>query len=217
MAKPYDSIRIFQSPFLERFTHVHPITPLVFWTPIIALLFYRSIAIHEVALVTMLWLAAVAAVTWTLTEYLLHRFVFHFPAKSRAGQFLVFLFHGLHHDDPIDPTRLVMPPIASVIIAIPVYSFYRMIFGPVLVEPFFAFFVIGYLAYDYIHYAVHHFTPRTRVGKFLKHNHMQHHFVAHGALWGVSSPLWDHVFGTVYKTPKKKAASKPRAPSAAQV
>jgi sterol desaturase/sphingolipid hydroxylase (fatty acid hydroxylase superfamily) len=56
---------------------------------------------------------------------------------------------------------------------------------------------VGYLCYDYIHFATHHFRPRTRVGKFLKQHHMLHHFAEHGSRWGVSSPMWDYVFGTL--------------------
>jgi len=134
---------------------------------------------------------------WTLVEYLLHRFVFHYESEGQLGQRIHFLIHGLHHNDPIDPTRLVMPPVASLILAVIFYSAFQCVLGPVFVEPFFAFFLIGYLCYDYIHFAVHHFTPRTRLGKFLKQSHMQHHYVNPNIHLGVSSPLWDYVFGTM--------------------
>jgi sterol desaturase/sphingolipid hydroxylase (fatty acid hydroxylase superfamily) len=134
---------------------------------------------------------------WTLAEYILHRFVFHFEGEGPIAQRLHFLIHGLHHADPIDPSRLVMPPVASLILGAVLYSVFRGILGPDLIEPFFAFFVIGYLCYDYIHFAVHHFTPRTRFGKFLKQSHMQHHYVSPNSRWGVSSPFWDYVFGTL--------------------
>ena len=95
-----------------------------------------------------------------------------------------------------------MPPVAAMILACVLYSIFRVFLGPTFVEPFFAFFLIGYLCYDYIHYAVHHFTPRTRVGKMLKQSHMNHHFVSHDSRWGVSSPFWDYVFGTL-EEPKR--------------
>ncbi|MGZ3688162.1 MAG: sterol desaturase family protein, partial [Bdellovibrionota bacterium] len=79
------------------------------------------------------------------------------------------------------------------------YAIVRPILGPIYWQPFYAFFIIGYLTYDYIHYSVHHFRPRTAVGKRLKQLHMNHHFVSHEALWGVSSPLWDVIFRTMHE------------------
>jgi sterol desaturase/sphingolipid hydroxylase (fatty acid hydroxylase superfamily) len=99
-----------------------------------------------------------------------------------------------------------MPPAASLILGAILFSTFRGVLGPVWVEAFFAFFVVGYLCYDYIHFAVHHFTPRTRVGKFLKHSHMLHHYVSPNSRWGVSSPFWDYIFGTLEEVKDKERA-----------
>jgi sterol desaturase/sphingolipid hydroxylase (fatty acid hydroxylase superfamily) len=195
--KPYPSIRVFQSPYLEALTHVHPITPLVFWVPVIAFLLYRSVNVHEFGWVAIASMAISGLFVWTLAEYLLHRYVFHYEGTHPITKRLHFLIHGLHHDDPNDPTRLVMPPAGGALIAFPLYLGFRAVLGPAWVDPFFAFFLVGYLCYDYIHFATHHFRPRTRVGKFLKQHHMLHHFAEHGSRWGVSSPMWDYVFGTL--------------------
>jgi len=204
MAKPYNSLRVFKSDFLERFSHVHPITPLIVWAPFSAWLFWRSTSIHHISAQAIGILAVIGFFSWTLAEYLLHRYVFHFNAQGPTQERIRFLIHGLHHDDPQDPTRLVMPPVAAAVLCVVLYSFFRALMGPVYVEPYFAGFVIGYLCYDYIHFAVHHFRPRTRVGKMLKHHHMQHHYVAHEARWGVSSPLWDYVFQSLEEKKEKK-------------
>jgi len=204
MANTYQSIRIFKNPILERLTHVHPITPLVMWTPVISYLIYRSVMIHQVNGLSLLWMAFLGILVWTLSEYFLHRYLFHFPARGKIQKRLVFLFHGLHHDDPVDPTRLVMPPVPAVILASMLFGIFRMIIGRVWVESFFAFFLVGYLCYDYTHYAVHHFTPRTRFGKMVKQHHMFHHYATPHLCWGVSSPLWDIVFGTTKDAEKKQ-------------
>ena len=57
-------------------------------------------------------------------------------------------------------------------------------------------FLGGYLAYDMIHYAVHHHVPRSRLGKKLRELHMRHHFQDDERGFGVSAPYWDRVFGT---------------------
>jgi len=202
--KPYPSIRIFKNPVLERFTHVHPITPLIQWTPVIAYLLWRTFSLHHLPVTTVALMAGLGLFVWTLTEYFLHRYLFHFGAESPMGKRFVFLIHGLHHDDPIDPTRLVMPPVPGIIFGILLYSFFRLFFGAVWVEPFFAFFVVGYLCYDYTHFAVHHFTPRTRFGKWVKQHHMFHHYVTPDLCWGVSTPFWDIILGTTHEASKSE-------------
>jgi sterol desaturase/sphingolipid hydroxylase (fatty acid hydroxylase superfamily) len=57
-------------------------------------------------------------------------------------------------------------------------------------------FGIGYLGYDGVHYFTHHFKARSRLGKFLKRYHLVHHHTGVDGLYGVSSPLWDYVFGS---------------------
>ncbi len=194
---PRDSVRLFASDFWEKFTHVHPVIPLLVWVPVIAALIYRSFAVHRIPGLEFALVSAAGLFTWTLIEYALHRFIFHYPAKTPFGNRMVYILHGLHHEDPQDPTRLVMPPVPALIYSTVLFVSFRALFGPVLVEPFFASFLAGYLAYDYVHYYVHHFTPKNAVGKYLKRYHMIHHFSNYDAKWGVSNPLWDYVFSTV--------------------
>jgi dihydroceramide fatty acyl 2-hydroxylase len=194
--KPHQSIRIFQNPVLEVLTHVHPIIPLLIWGPVVAYLYYFSLAVDRLAAGSFAMMVITGLLFWTLTEYGMHRYVFHFNATSKPGKYLVWLFHGVHHDDPQDPTRLVMPPVVSVVLGAAFYFLFVALMGASLARPFFAAFITGYLGYDYIHFATHHFRPRTAWGKTIKENHMKHHFLKKGGKWGVSSSLWDHVFGT---------------------
>jgi sterol desaturase/sphingolipid hydroxylase (fatty acid hydroxylase superfamily) len=195
MAKPYKSVRIFKSDRMEKLTHVHPLIPLILWGPFVLFFLYR--ATENLNLLVVGSVFAFGVLSWTLTEYLMHRFVFHFHPEGKIQERIQFLIHGIHHLDPVDPTRLVMPPIMSISFGIMLFLIFRSFLGAVYIDPFFSGFLLGYLGYDYIHYSVHHFQPRTRFGKQLKQSHMQHHFMTHNARWGVSSPLWDHVFGTL--------------------
>lgn len=203
------SLRVFESDFLERFTFVHPITPAVLWIPAIAVLIHRSLTVHQISGGILVAWAVTGVLVWSLAEWLLHRYVFHWAGESALEKRFHFIIHGLHHDDPNDPMRLVMPPLPAAILAVILFALFRLVLGPVNVEPFFAFFLLGYLWYDYTHYYVHHFTPTTRWGKMVKQHHMLHHFATHGARWGVSSPLWDYVFGTL-------PAQKPKGPKQPQ-
>jgi len=197
MKKPYKSLKLFENPFLERFSHVHPLVPLMVWSPVVTFLLWRSVEVHRIRPHVLAVLGGLALVAWTLSEYLLHRFIFHFEGESPRARRAHFLMHGMHHDDPMDPTRLVMPPAVSVVLGCVVFSFLRVLLGNVWAEPFFAFYLIGYLCYDYIHFSVHHFQPRSRLGKYYKQNHMAHHYVNSRSRWGVSSPFWDYVFGSL--------------------
>jgi len=108
-----------------------------------------------------------------------------------------FIIHGVHHDHPNDKMRLVMPPGASIPLALLFAGVFWLVFGLPTGYPLFAGFLVGYLTYDYMHYYLHHFVPRSDVGKRLREQHMRHHFQDHRYGYGVSSPLWDAVFGTL--------------------
>ena len=192
--KTHQSIRLFKNPVLEALTHVHPSVPFLVWVPVV--LYQIFIALQLLSPAAVIVAFAMGLLFWTLTEYAMHRYVFHFKATTKAGQYLVFLFHGIHHDDPEDPTRLVMPPVVSITLGALFYAVFASILGSITVRPFFSGFIAGYLVYDYIHFATHHFKPKTAWGRTLKENHMKHHYLKKGGKWGVSSPLWDHVFGT---------------------
>lgn len=192
-----ESIRLFENDFLESLSHVHPIMPLVVWTPIILFLFYRAATIDMLTVVNFVALFFIGILVWTLTEYLLHKYVFHFNAKSKIGKRFVFMFHGLHHDDPQDPTRLVMPPVPAILIVSVLWQIFALVVPTQFMNAFMANFLIGYLCYDYIHYATHHFPMTSKIGKYLRKYHLQHHYSGEASKYGVSNPLWDYIFGTV--------------------
>ena len=108
---------MFESGLLDRFTRVHPAVPVLIYLPVIAVLLrHRGRAAS--ALLTALGLALGGYAVWTLTEYWLHRVVFHFEPERGIGARLHWMIHGVHHDHPNDPMRLVMPPSASVPLAL---------------------------------------------------------------------------------------------------
>ncbi|MBP1658719.1 MAG: fatty acid hydroxylase, partial [Bacteroidetes bacterium] len=142
---------------------------------------------------------------WTLTEYLLHRFVFHYEPTSTWGKYLHFMMHGVHHDYPNDSKRLVMPPSVSIPLALLFYGLFTLILGPAYNLPFFGGFIMGYIFYDEIHYATHHAPMKFGLWQKMKHHHVLHHYHDPGRGYGVSSPLWDYVFGTMDPTEEKSA------------
>jgi hypothetical protein len=211
------SLRIFRSDFLEALTKVHWFVPHLIFLPLIAWLVVlgsrTGLGIGE-----QIGAFAFGALIWTLAEYLVHRFMFHAgePIESEVREVLtnlkpgepalgaikgwhhVFYFfaHGIHHDYPRDSKRLVMPPSVSLPLALVFWFGFRYALGPVWAYTAFAGFMAGYLAYDTIHYAVHHFSLHSPVLLYLKKLHYRHHYGDPASDYGVSSPLWDFVFRT---------------------
>jgi dihydroceramide fatty acyl 2-hydroxylase len=199
-------IRLFKSNYLEFFTHIHPAVVVIIWLPVAIYFMTRAIITRGTG-VSAIYLPAgflLGLVLWTFTEYTLHRFVFHYQPRSPRQERIVFLFHGIHHAQPQCKTRLVMPPAVSIPLSLIYYGLLSVILGKLLgipqwIWPIFSGLIIGYLAYDLTHYATHHFPMRYGVLKFLKRYHMQHHYKTPDQRFGVSSPLWDVVFGTYPK------------------
>ena len=191
-----ETVRMFKSDFMEAFSRVHFTVPLYIYVPVILVMLYLSIFVYYIAAINIVGLFVGGVAAWTLTEYLLHRFIFHYKAKSEFGKKIHFIFHGVHHDYPSDSKRLVMPPSVSIPLAVLFFFIFRLIFGEILMMPFFAGFILGYLFYDISHYAIHHFNMHSKFWLAIKNHHMLHHYQDEYKGYGVSSPFWDYVFRT---------------------
>jgi dihydroceramide fatty acyl 2-hydroxylase len=185
---------MFDSALLDKLSRVHPTVPLYIFVPAIVVLF--TLGAHELTTLGTVGLVVGGYFFWTLTEYWMHRFVFHFEPEEGIGARLHWIIHGVHHDHPNDPMRLVMPPSASVPLALIFYGVFWLVLGADAATAFGSGFLAGYLIYDMVHFAVHHHKPRTRVGRRLRELHMRHHFQDDERGFGVSAPYWDRVFGT---------------------
>jgi len=190
-----ESPRMFDSDLVDFFSRTHwAVVPALFVPATLSLLAYGVLHVGLGALASAgLFLAGL--VVWSLTEYWLHRTFFHWIPDVSWGARMHFLVHGVHHEWPKDKYRLVMPPAVSVSLFL-LFGAIFYLAGPHWVWPFHAGFSFGYMTYDVTHYYVHHYNPKTRYGLALKKHHMLHHFKAPNSRYGVSSMVWDHVFGT---------------------
>ena len=193
-----ETARMFKSDFLEAFSRVHWSVPLFIYIPVIGYLFYLSIVDYKIAALDILGLIVAGLFVWTITEYLLHRFVFHFHTTSDFGKRITFMFHGVHHAYPNDTKRLVMPPSVSIPLAVGFFFLFKAILGGISVAPFYIGFIAGYLFYDISHYAIHHFNMHSRFWLAIKNHHMRHHYQNPELGFGVSTPLWDVILKTNY-------------------
>lgn len=198
---PY-SERMFKNDVLEKLSKIHYAVPLLIYIPLIGYLIYSSFQKH-IVLSAFVFNFFFGFIVWTLTEYLLHRYIFHFEPSSKWGQRLHFIFHGVHHDYPNDAKRLVMPPSASIPLALLFYFLFSLFFtAPNILHAFYSGFIFGYLLYDMIHYAIHHHNFKSGPLKVIKKHHMLHHFSDSSKGYGVSSSIWDFIFQSGFRSRK---------------
>lgn len=198
-----ESTRMFKNDFLESLTKVHYSVPLIFWIPVIIYFIRKAYVVGEMSGSAVFGYFLFGLAFWTLAEYVLHRWVFHFHPKSELGKRIHFIFHGVHHDFPKDRLRLVMPLSASIPMATIIYLMFYVFFAEFTLAAFFAGFLFGYLIYDECHYAMHHANFKSGFFKKIKDHHMLHHYSDPEKGFGVSSALWDKIFGSGFQ--KKEA------------
>nr|GMD05407.1 dihydroceramide fatty acyl 2-hydroxylase FAH1-like [Ipomoea batatas] len=206
--------RFFESDFWEILTlTVWWVIPLV-WLPVVCFCVSKSIrmghTVPEVALMVVFGIFV-----WTLLEYTLHRFLFHIKTKSYWGNTMHYLLHGFHHKHPMDGLRLVFPPAATAILCVLVseallsqfWNILALMATPSTTPALFGGGLLGYVMYDLTHYYLHHGQPTSEVPKLLKKYHLNHHFRIQNKGFGITSALWDRVFGTL---PPSMSAMKSR-------
>ncbi len=190
-----DSPRMFDSDWLDALSRTPWWTVPLMWLPVSAgcLLVARDMPLPHA-----LGAAAIGWFVWTLVEYSLHRWPFHWQPATSWGPRLHFLVHGVHHQWHRDRYRLVMPPAVSLLLCAVLGPLFRVALGGYWFWPFFAGFVFGYTVYDLSHYAFHHLKVKNPLFQRLKRHHLLHHHSPQHAdrKFGVSTTLWDHVFRT---------------------
>jgi sterol desaturase/sphingolipid hydroxylase (fatty acid hydroxylase superfamily) len=195
-----EQTRLFKNPILEAMTHTHIAYPLIIFyglaVGLMAYTFYEGV----LAATSSVLLFVGGFLIFTLVEYLVHRYTYHMPTPTPKRERMQYVMHGVHHDFPRDKTRLALPPLLGIALATLFFLFYRLLLGTYGI-PFTAGFVAGYASYLCVHYSVHAFPPPRNFLRILWIHHALHHYQQNDAAFGVSSPLWDVIFGTM---PEKK-------------
>ncbi|MDO9376585.1 MAG: sterol desaturase family protein [Ferruginibacter sp.] len=198
-----ESIKLFKSNLFNSLSKVHYTVPLYIFIPAILFFTYGAFS-NGISLGDFALYFVGGLIIWTITEYVLHRFVFHYHPTSEFGKKIHFIFHGVHHDYPRDKKRLVMPPAASIPLATLFYVLFSLFLDRQFLFSFFPGFLLGYLFYDMMHYAMHHHNFKHPVLKKIKQHHMLHHYQDASKGYGVSSSLWDIVMKSDFeKQPTK--------------
>ncbi len=135
--------------------------------------------------------------SWTLIEYALHRFIFHYKAHSDFGRKFVYAAHLSHHENPRATNRLF----SGLVISLPIATAYLLLAwlatGSLRAAAYlFTGLVAGYCCYEWLHFQAHHRRPRLRLFRYLRRYHLLHHYQTPDHRFGVTSPLLDVFFGT---------------------
>lgn len=153
---------------------------------------------------------AAGLLAWTFLEYVLHDFVGHRP-KGRNQASKEHLLHHARTDYFTSwPKKMALAvPVLGSTLALGTW-----LLGPVVGVSFTAGIAAGWVAYEQVHRSLHVRAPRGRYGRWARRHHFHHHFSNPRRNHGVTTPLWDWVFGTldrpsVVRVPRKHA---PRLP-----
>ncbi len=145
------------------------------------------------------WVLCVAAgvAGWTLLEYMIHRLLYH-----NVPYFIEL--HDAHHAKP--NAFIGAPPIIGIALI------FLMFFMPIVALSFVAAsgitagILAGYMAYMLVHHAAHHWNlPATSWLYPARRHHALHHHHREDGNFGITTPFWDRVFGTVHE-PGPRAA-----------
>ena len=202
-ARP-ESPRMFESSFVDFFSRTPWWSIPLIWGPIVVGLYTYAVWVQGVVWWASIGQALLGAVVWSLSEYWLHRTVFHWKPDNALGQRFHFIIHGCHHTWIDDPYRLVMPPVAGMIIAGIFWTVFTTVAGfiaplgisPTWVWAFFAGFLGGYINYDLTHYATHHVKLKNKRLIQIRAHHMNHHFNSPDKKYGFTTFVWDKLFRT---------------------
>jgi len=195
--------QIFANAYLELLTKTHPFIIWGMYTPVMLGFPYYAMQKLGISATTAFLILFAGMFFWTFFEYIAHRYIFHMITETARGRRIVYILHGNHHEYPRDRERLFMPPVPSLIISSAIFGLMYLIMSQ-FAFLFFPGFILGYLMYASMHYAIHAWNPPFKWMKPLWRNHHLHHYKDEEKGFGVSTTLWDRLFGTMFDLHKEK-------------
>ena len=189
--------QVFENPFLELLSKAPAFVAYTIY-PAVAL-FLLSLNLFwepmKITVSAMVYTFVGAYFFWSFFEYIMHRWVFHFVSNNKVIQKIIHGAHGVHHEYPKDTNRLIMPPLPWFITVSILLGLTYLMMGKYAFS-FIPGLLFGYLSYIFVHYQVHLNRPPKFLRKMMVH-HALHHYKYDDLAFGVSSTLWDRVFGTM--------------------
>ena len=191
--------RMYENKFMEKISSTPIYIPQSMWVIMILVFIWLSFTNTSMGFIEIVILMFSGAFVWTFLEYMIHRYVYHAETESERFQNVQIKMHLFHHHYPKDPDRLAMPPVPGLILASVFFGIFYLILGEKAIA-FFPGFIFGYLLYITLHYFQHRWkSPKYKPWQKLWAHHKAHHYSNPYSAFGVSTRLWDWIFGTMPK------------------
>ncbi|MEL7002814.1 MAG: sterol desaturase family protein [Bacteroidota bacterium] len=189
---------LFKNGWLEKLTRTSLIVPVIMHISIATAFLYYAVAVLQLDIRAVIVLFFAGGLMWTFTEYWVHRSGYHCQTKAKWLLKIQHLGHGIHHQYPKDAERLAMPPIPALLLISLIFGLFWLVGGTWAV-PFFSGFLIGYMLYIVLHYAQHRYKAPDILWlkKLWKHHALHHYKHPETKAFGVSTRIWDYIFGTM--------------------
>jgi 4-hydroxysphinganine ceramide fatty acyl 2-hydroxylase len=189
--------QLFKSKFLERVTRTPIWVPQLMFGVIITGFLWNVLTKMDFTVVETIIFFFSGLLSWSFAEYVVHRFLYHTESNSDTLYSVQHKGHGIHHQHPVDKDRLAMPPLPGLILACGFFGLFYLIMGQKSYM-FFPGFLTGYLMYITMHYAQHVIgKPSYKPLQKLWNHHKVHHYTNPYKAFGVSTRLWDFIFGSM--------------------
>ncbi len=187
---------MFDNRFIELLSRSNPLLIAILHLSLISSMLIYGIVNFKVLFHVQFLLFILGILIWTLAEYVIHRFVFHWRSENGILKVIHYALHGHHHENPTDSNHLFMPPIPVLVIAFFLFSFFFLLMNKFAFF-FFPGFEFGYLVYSMIHYSIHLKPYSKGIMRKLWLHHGKHHYENSKTRYGVSNTFWDRIFRTL--------------------
>ena len=191
--------------------------PFIFYTAALALMHFAVVRDGAFHLPAAAGLVCAGLLTWGLYEYAVHRWVLHREPHAEGFNLPGNLTHLRHHADPNSLQRLNVQLSESVPVCVVYYLLAWAATGSwQAATHLFTGLIAGYFFYEYLDFQAHHGTSRTRLTRYFRKYHLQHHHYDATVRYGVTSPLFDYIFGTFHLEKRRDAGRGAQAAGAGQ-
>ena len=179
--------------------------PFVFYIVILTIMNVAAVNSGDVSFLQATGYTSIGLLIWGLYEYAVHRWVLHRVPSENGLDLPGNRTHLKHHADPLSLERLNVQLSES----IPVCVVYCLIAWAATgswqsMTYLYTGLMAGYFFYEYLDYQAHHGMARSRFVRYFRKYHLMHHHYDAKVRYGVTSPLFDYIFGTYHVEKKKK-------------
>jgi sterol desaturase/sphingolipid hydroxylase (fatty acid hydroxylase superfamily) len=173
--------------------------PFIFYTAVLCFMQSAVVRSGESSPASAAGLFVAGLLTWGLYEYAVHRWVLHREPKAEGFNLPGNLTHLRHHADPNSLQRLNVQLSESVpVCLVYVLAAWGLTGSWQAATHLFTGLIAGYFFYEYLDFKAHHGTSRGRLTRYFRKYHLQHHHFDATVRFGVTSPLFDYLFGTFH-------------------